>query len=122
MKVVNADKLIEIIREKDFPKKGELHRIITQLAFEAPIGEIPQLDELGAQQIDMTNVFYPEPTQVMYYDGGRYITFGIAFQGYIINSLTGRLLRIQEILRNALDNGIELDDAIVELGWKNIFF
>lgn len=49
MKVVNADKLIEIIREKDFPKKGELHRIITQLAFEAPIGEIPQLDELGAQ-------------------------------------------------------------------------
>ena len=70
----------------------------------------------------MTNVFYPAPTQVMYYDGGRYINFGIAFQGYIINSLTGRLLRIQEILRNALDNGIELDDAIVELGWKNIFF
>lgn len=45
MKVVNADKLIEIIREKDFPKKGELHRIITQLAFEAPIGEIPQLKD-----------------------------------------------------------------------------
>ena len=49
MKVVNADKLIEIIREKDFPKKGELHRIITQLAFEAPIGEIPQLDKPGTQ-------------------------------------------------------------------------
>lgn len=120
MKVVNADKLIKIIRERDFPKKGELHRIILQLAFEAPIGEIPQLKD--EEQMDITNVFYPEPTQVMYVDGGRCIHFGIAFQGYIINSSTGRLLRIQEILRNALDNGIELDDAIVELGWKNIFF
>lgn len=60
MKVINAEKLIEVIRTENFPKKGELHRIIEQLSFEAPISEIPKaVDKL---QIDMTNVFYPEPT------------------------------------------------------------
>ena len=36
MKVVNADKLIELIRSGDFPKKGELHRLILQLAVDVP--------------------------------------------------------------------------------------
>ena len=36
MKLVDADKLIEIIRSGDFSKKGELHRLILQLAFDAP--------------------------------------------------------------------------------------
>ena len=45
MKVVNAEKLIEVIRAKNFPKKGELHRIIEQLSFEAPIGEIPEVTD-----------------------------------------------------------------------------
>ena len=36
MKVVDADKLVSLLREKKFPKVGELHRIIIQMAFEMP--------------------------------------------------------------------------------------
>lgn len=47
MKVINTEKFIEVIRTENFPKKGELHRIIEQLSFEAPISEIPkEVDKL----------------------------------------------------------------------------
>lgn len=121
MKVVNVEKLIEVIRNSDFPKKGELHRIIEQLAFEVPIGELHSITD--KDQIDMTNVYYPEPTQVIFnVDGGRRqcMSFGIAFHEYIIQLSTGRPVRIQEILRNAQNNGIDLDDAIIEYGWDRI--
>ena len=36
MKVVDADKLISLLREKKFPKVGELNRIIIQMAFDVP--------------------------------------------------------------------------------------
>ena len=36
MKVVDADKLIRLIRDGDFGKKGELHRLILQLAVDIP--------------------------------------------------------------------------------------
>jgi len=36
MKVVDAEKLIEVIRSGDFCKKGELHRLILQLAVDIP--------------------------------------------------------------------------------------
>ena len=36
MKVVDADKLIRLIRDGDFCKKGELHRLILQLAVDIP--------------------------------------------------------------------------------------
>lgn len=45
MKVVNTEKLIKVIQTKNFPKKGELHRIIEQMSFEIPVGVIPELKD-----------------------------------------------------------------------------
>lgn len=46
MKLVDADKLIEAIRSGDFPKKGELHRLILQLAFDVPEISDEKLEEI----------------------------------------------------------------------------
>ena len=44
MRVVDADKLIEVIRGGDFCKKGELHRLILQLAIDIP--------EISAEELE----------------------------------------------------------------------
>ena len=115
MKIINAEKFIQIIRDQNFPKKGELCRIVEQLSFEAPIGKIPESKE----QIDMTNVYYPDPTKVLFKSIDGYSS-GIAFREYIIELSTGRPVRIQEILKKAQENGIDLDDAIIEFKWDSI--
>ena len=111
MKVVDAEKLMHIISVENFPKKGELRRVIMQLSFDVPLKE----DSKG--QLDMTNVFYPEPTMVWYMES--YITKrrGIAFQDSLIDLSTGKTCKLQDILRRAQNMGIDLDDAIVEITW-----
>ena len=120
MKVVNTEKLIKVIQTKNFPKKGELHRIIEQMSFEIPVGVIPELKDNS--QIDMTNVFYPEPTQVWYLDSYMTKRCGLAFHEYLIDLTTGRALTCQEILRRAQNMGINLDDAIIEKTWSEKIF
>lgn len=39
MKVVDAEKLMHIISVENFPKKGELRRVIMQLSFDVPLKE-----------------------------------------------------------------------------------
>lgn len=34
MKVIELEKVIEILRERKIPKVGELHRILTQMSFD----------------------------------------------------------------------------------------
>lgn len=36
MKVVELEKVIELLRGRNVPKIGELHRILTQLSFDIP--------------------------------------------------------------------------------------
>ena len=121
MRLVNADKLIELIRNGDFPKKGELHRLILQLAFDVPEISEKKLEGAFEGQIDMTNVYYPGALQVRYIDPERAVKFGIAFHEYIIDLSTGRTYTCQEILRSAQENGIDFDDAIVERGnWEKL--
>ena len=36
MKVVELEKIIELLRGRDIPKKGDLHRILTQMSFDIP--------------------------------------------------------------------------------------
>ena len=121
MKLVDADKLIEAIRSGDFPKKGELHRLILQLAFDVPEISDEKLEEIMNGQIDMTNVYYPGAMQVRYIDPGRAVKFGIVFHEFLIDLLTGRTYTCKEILRAAQRNGIDLDDAIIESsGWIDL--
>ncbi|MBO7713539.1 MAG: hypothetical protein J6S85_08205 [Methanobrevibacter sp.] len=69
----------------------------------------------------MTNVYYPDPTKVLFNSNSdRKKSFGIAFQEYIIELSTGRPVRIQEILKKAQENGIDLDEVIIEFGWDFI--
>lgn len=35
MKVIELEKVIELLRERKVPKVGELHRILTQMSFDA---------------------------------------------------------------------------------------
>jgi len=44
MKVVDAEKLIKAIRSGDFCKKGELHRLILQLAVDIPEISVEKLE------------------------------------------------------------------------------
>ena len=106
MKVVDAEKLMHIISVENFPKKGELRRIIMQLSFED-----------GKEQLDMTNVFYPEPTMVWYMDSLITKRRGIAFQDTLIDLSSGKTCKLQDILRRAQNMGVDLDDAIVEITW-----
>ena len=36
MKVIELEKVIELLRGRDIPKMGELHRILTQMSFDIP--------------------------------------------------------------------------------------
>lgn len=36
MKVIELEKAIELLRGRDIPKIGELHRILTQMSFDVP--------------------------------------------------------------------------------------
>ena len=36
MKVIELEKVIELLRGRDIPKMGELHRIFTQMSFDVP--------------------------------------------------------------------------------------
>ena len=36
MKVVELEKVIELLRERKVPKVGDLHRIFTQMSFDVP--------------------------------------------------------------------------------------
>ena len=36
MKVIELEKVIELLRGRDIPKIGELHRILMQMSFDVP--------------------------------------------------------------------------------------
>lgn len=73
-------------------------------------------------QIDMTNIYYTEPTQVWYSDSPHVQKRGLVFHEYLIDLMTGRVYTCQEILRRARNIGIDLDDAIIEKKWDAHFF
>ena len=117
MKVVDADKLISLLREKKFPKVGELNRIIIQMAFDVPDFS-EKSDEGKDSQIDMTNVWYEVPTICRYVGVNRIYARGLLFHEYLIDLSTGRACTSQEILQNGLELGYDLDDIIIEsFGW-----
>lgn len=121
MKVVDAEKLIEVIRSGDFGKKGELHRLILQLAVDIPEISVEKLEGFlpDNEQLDMTNVWYSDPTLVWFLDSKHTKKRGLVFHEYLIDLTTGRAYTCQEILRRAQNMGIDLDDAIIERSWYN---
>lgn len=73
--------------------------------------------------IDPTNVYYDVPMQVIYVDGARAIKSGIVYHEFLIDLSTGRAYTCQEILQKARDNGIDLDDAIIEYDdWRPLSY
>ena len=66
----------------------------------------------------MTNVWYEVPTICRYIGADRTYVRGLLFHEYLIDLSTGRAYTSQEILRNGLELGYDLDDIIIEsFGW-----
>ena len=72
-------------------------------------------------QLDMTNVWYSDPTLVWFFDSKNTKKRGLVFHEYLIDLTTGRAYTCQEILRRAQNMGIDLDDAIIERKWESNF-
>ena len=112
MKVIELEKVIELLRGRDVPKMGELHRILTQMSFDVP-------ENSGKKsQLDILNVFCPAPLICRYLTSVTYYSRAIAFHEWLIDLETGTPHRCVDILHWAQDMGIDPDDAIIEsAGW-----
>lgn len=112
MKVVELEKVIELLHGRDIPKIGELHRILTQMSF-----DVPKNSEKNSQP-DITNVWYEIPTICRYVTNDHLYARGLLFHEYLIDLSTGRACTSQSVLKAAIDMGIDPDDAIIEnFGW-----
>ena len=66
------------------------------------------------------SLFYDAPTQVKYFDSDfNAFMIGIAIGSQLITN-DGDCVDIDFILDMAAKRGIQQDDAIVELSWKNL--
>ncbi len=71
-------------------------------------------------EYEYTELYYSTPVQVKYYNRslGRY-QGGIALNDNIITS-EGDLVSIDSIIQYASLDGVQPDDAVVELSWKDL--
>ena len=114
MKVVNVDRLIEVLRKNNIPFIGKIHRLILQLAF-----DVPENSEKNSQ-LDMTNVWYEVPHIVSYITDAAESSIGIVYHEFLIDLMTGRAYTCQEVLRKGLELGFDLDFIIIESdNWAN---
>ena len=112
MKVIELEKVIELLRGRDVPKIGELHRILTQMSF-----DVPENSEKKSQ-LDILNVFYPAPLICRYLTSVTHYSRAIVFHEWLVDLETGQPRKCIEVLRWAQDMGIDPDDAIIEsAGW-----
>ena len=67
------------------------------------------------------DLYYSGPTQVRFYDAqrGEYVG-GIANHDYVISGIDGWIIGIGDIIRLSKQEGINEEDAIIELSWKNL--
>ena len=67
-----------------------------------------------------TPLYYNGPTQVKYYDiRQKKYHGGIAYRDFIISGI-GEVLVTDLVVRHAYEDGIKIDDAVIELEWLNI--
>lgn len=64
-------------------------------------------------------LFYGTPCQVRFWGNGEYFG-GIAYHDIIICGCCGDVLKIDDVVEKAKQDGIHFDDAIIELEWLNI--
>ena len=62
----------------------------------------------------LVDVWYPGATEVKFRTTKDETHIGIAYQDNIIDLETGEVFNVQDILRNAIENEVDTDDAIVE--------
>lgn len=115
MKVVELEKVIELLRGSDVSKIGELYRTLTQMSFDVP-------ENSGKKsQLDILNVFYPAPLICRYLTSVNHYSRAIVFHEWLIDLETGTPHRCVDILHWAQDMGLDPDDAIIEsAGWVDL--
>ena len=71
------------------------------------------------EEYPYTPLYYNAPTQIKFYEQGKYYG-GIGYEDIIIDGHSGSVMSIEKIVQNAINEGIEADQAIIELDWISL--
>lgn len=71
------------------------------------------------EEYPYTPLYYNVPTQVKFYEQGKYYG-GIGYKDIIIDGHSGSVMSVEKVVQNAVDEGIEPDQAIIELDWISL--